>query len=70
VVGLPTTEVAEVLQVPVGTAKSYISRGLAVLRRDLRAERSEQIERIERPGRPELTEVTELTELTGRDGDR
>ncbi len=33
--GLPTSEVAEVLGVPEGTAKSHISRGLAALRRNL-----------------------------------
>lgn len=33
--GLPTSEVATVLEVPVGTAKSHISRGLSALRRHL-----------------------------------
>lgn len=37
VIGLPTSEVAEVLAVPVGTAKSDISRGLVALRRTLEA---------------------------------
>lgn len=42
VVGLPYTEVAEVMGCPVGTAKSHASRGLTSLRRRLRPARPQE----------------------------
>jgi RNA polymerase sigma-70 factor (ECF subfamily) len=38
---LPLTDAAEVLGIPVGTAKSRLHRGLATLRANLGEERSE-----------------------------
>ena len=38
---LPLTDVADILDIPVGTAKSRLHRGLATLRAAMAAERSE-----------------------------
>jgi RNA polymerase sigma-70 factor (ECF subfamily) len=47
--GLPLTEVADVLDIPAGTAKSRLHRGLAALRGALSAEPSDADELGERP---------------------
>jgi RNA polymerase sigma factor (sigma-70 family) len=42
IVGLPLSEVADVMERPVGTVKAQVSRGLAMLRDHLEAERLEE----------------------------
>lgn len=42
IVGLPLTEIAEILERPAGTVKAQISRGLALLRRHLETQRWEE----------------------------
>jgi len=37
--GLPLTELAEILDIPVGTAKSRLNRGLAAMRTAMGADR-------------------------------
>jgi RNA polymerase sigma-70 factor, ECF subfamily len=46
---LPLTDAADILDIPVGTAKSRLHRGLATLRSSMAAERSELHVVVERP---------------------